>query len=122
MAQTSRYIRPFLEILFPGASEQTLLAYHAYIRKFAHFAEYAAAGFFAARAFSKSSVQLLKNHWILISLGLILTIAMLDETNQSLQRTRTASIWDVLLDFTGGITAIVIYYLITRIERKSFDY
>ena len=37
MSQTSRFIRPLLEFLFPAAPEETLLIYHGYIRKAAHF-------------------------------------------------------------------------------------
>ncbi|MEJ7848107.1 MAG: VanZ family protein [Pyrinomonadaceae bacterium] len=114
MPETSRFIRPLLEFFFPSASAETLTIFHGYIRKFAHLAEYAVAGFFAARAFSTSSIELLRKHWIVLSLVLTISIAWLDEFNQSLNSSRTSSVWDVLLDVTGGAFAISIYYFISR--------
>ena len=52
MAQTSRFIRPLLEFLFPNTPAETLQIYHAYIRKSAHFIEYAILAFWTARAFA----------------------------------------------------------------------
>ncbi|MBK9766529.1 MAG: VanZ family protein [Chloracidobacterium sp.] len=56
MDQTSRFIRPLLEFLFPSASSDTITLYHAFIRKFAHFTEYAILAFLAFRA-SRNSVE-----------------------------------------------------------------
>lgn len=114
MPQTSRFIKPLLEFLFPSASAETLIIYHGYIRKLAHFTEYAIVGFFAARAFSTSSIDVFRRYWVIISILLAASIAGLDEFNQSLDSSRTASIWDVLLDIFGGVTAIAVYYFIKR--------
>lgn len=114
MSETSRFLRPLLEFFFPSATPETLTVFHGYIRKFAHLAEYAVLGFFAARAFSTSSIELLRKHWLVLSLVLVFLIAGLDEFNQSLDSSRTGSIWDVLLDFVGGAFAISLYYLIRR--------
>lgn len=122
MSETSRIIRPILEFLFPGASEEMILTLLHGIRKFAHFAEYAVAGVLAARAFSTSSVPILRKFWIVISISLILLIAGLDEFNQSLDSSRTGSIWDALLDCAGGLTAIALYYLFAQTGHKSSEY
>jgi len=114
MPETSRFIRPLLEFFFPSATPETLTVFHGYIRKFAHLAEYAVVGFFAARAFSTSSTEIVRKHWIVLSLALIFLIAGLDEFNQSLNASRTGSIWDVFLDFAGGLAAVSFYYLIER--------
>ncbi|HSK73249.1 MAG TPA: VanZ family protein [Pyrinomonadaceae bacterium] len=111
MSNTSRFIRPILVFFFPNAPEETLLVYHFYIRKFAHFAEYAALAFFASRAFFASSQKFLRKYWFLTSLLLVLLIASLDEINQSFIPTRTGSVWDVLLDFSGGATMLIFVYL-----------
>jgi len=111
---TSRFIRPLLVFLFPEASAETLLIYHGYIRKFAHFAEYAVLGALAAHAFSNSSVQFLKKHWLFIAIGFILSIATLDEFNQSFENSRTASIWDVLLDLAGGLTTVFLAWIFKK--------
>ncbi|MBC7900311.1 MAG: VanZ family protein [Saprospiraceae bacterium] len=115
MSETSRFIRPLLEYFFPSALPETLTVFHGYIRKFAHFAEYAVVGLFAARAFSTSSIEFLKKYWFIFSLALVVSIAGLDEFNQSIGSSRTGSPWDVLLDFIGGAAAISFYYLIRRV-------
>ena len=71
MSNTSRFIRPLLEWFFPLAPEETLQIYHGYIRKFAHFAEYAALAFLAARAFRSSSIELVRKYWFVFALSLV---------------------------------------------------
>jgi VanZ family protein len=110
MSNTSRFIRPILVFLFPNAPEETLLIYHVYVRKFAHFAEYAVLAFFASRAFSLSSKNSLRKYWFPASFLLVFFIASLDEINQSFLATRTGSFWDVLLDISGGLTILLILY------------
>ena len=106
MAQTSRFIRPIIEFFFPTASPDTFLLVHAFIRKTAHFVEYAVLAMFAAKAFFHSSVRSLRNYWYAFSILLVLLIAAIDETNQWTNVSRTGSGWDALLDLSGGIAAI----------------
>jgi len=119
MSQTSRFIRPILEFLFPDAPESTLLIYHGYIRKFAHFAEYAVLALLASRAFFYSSWGFIKKYWHISALGLVLLTASLDETNQFFSTSRTGSGWDVLLDISGGITATLLYWLGRSFRERS---
>lgn len=118
MSNTSRFIRPLLEFLFPNAPEATLIIYHGYIRKLAHFTEYAILAFLAARAFWQSRKDSLRNYWYLFAFLLVLAVASIDELNQSFDVTRTGSIYDVLLDCFGGITMILFILLIERIKDK----
>lgn len=118
--QTSRFIRPLLEFLFPNAAAESLTIVHAYIRKTAHFTEYAVLAFFASRAFQKSSIIFLKRFWWLAGIILIFTIAAIDEYNQSFNSARTGSIYDVLLDFSGGLTMILFTALLKRIFYAKF--
>ena len=110
MTETSRFIRPILVFLFPDAPETTLAIYHGYIRKFAHFAEYAVLAFLASRAFIKAS-----GSWYVLAFGLTLAVAVLDEINQSFNPNRTSSEWDVILDVIGGVFAIVCFWLFTKL-------
>lgn len=119
MSNTSRFIGPLLRFLFPGSSEELLVTFHAFIRKFAHFAEYAALAFFASRAFRFSNKSLLKNFWFPLSLLLVFTIAALDEINQSFLSSRTSSFYDVLLDAAGGLTMLAFIFLISKFGKKS---
>jgi VanZ family protein len=106
---TSRIIRPLLLWLFPRASEETLNLVHFLVRKAAHFSEYAVMGILAGRAFSGSSIQFIRRHWFLFSLSLIALYALVDEYHQSFVPSRTASIFDSLIDTAGGLTALLVY-------------
>jgi VanZ family protein len=112
MNETSRIIRPLLEFIFPPAAPETLAIYHGYIRKLAHFVEYAVLAFFAFRAFGPYK------HRYGLALALAASIAALDEFNQSLNPARTSSPWDVALDVAGAAFTIAIFALIA-IRRRS---
>ena len=111
MAATSRFIRPIIEFFFPSAAPDTFLIVHAFIRKTAHFVEYALLAVFAARAFLGSSARLLSRYWYASSILFALIVAAIDETSQSANLSCTGSGWDVLLDLSGGIAAICILWI-----------
>ena len=119
MSETSRFIRPLLHFLFPNAPEETLIVYHAFIRKCAHFAEYAGLAFFAARAFSTSSIRLLRKYWSVFAFLIVVFVASIDEYNQSFNPARTGSGYDVLLDCAGGLTMILLFVLYKFLTRKD---
>lgn len=108
---TSRIIRPLMIWLFPGISEESLALVHAVVRKAAHFTEYAALGFLAARAFATSPKTVLRRYWFFISLGIVVVYALSDEYHQSFVPSRTSSIYDSLIDMSGGLTMLLLYAL-----------
>ncbi|HXG86593.1 MAG TPA: VanZ family protein [Pyrinomonadaceae bacterium] len=120
MSETSRFIRPLLHFLFPDSPEETLIIYHGFIRKFAHFAEYAVLSFWAARAFWSSSIQTLRKFWFAFAFLAVLFVASIDEFNQSFNAARTGSIYDVTLDCAGGLTMILLLCLYRILIRKPF--
>ena len=87
--------------MFPSTSPETLATIHFIIRKLAHFTEYAILGFLAARAFRTSP------RWFLISALLVVVYALIDEYHQSFVPSRTASVFDSLIDMAGGISALI---------------
>ena len=111
---TSRIVRPLVLWLFPGTSEASLQIIHFAVRKAAHFTEYALMGFLAARALSTSSHELLRRRWIVLVLLLIVVYACLDEYHQSYVPSRTASIFDSLIDSAGGLAGLLVYYRRSR--------
>ena len=104
---TSRIIGPLILWLFPNTSPETLAVVHFITRKIAHFTEYAILGFLAARAFRTSPRPAISQRWFLICMTLIVVYALVDEYHQSFVPSRTASIWDSLIDMTGGLAALV---------------
>jgi len=108
MSNTSRFIRPFLEWLFPNTPEEILIIYHGYIRKSAHFIEYAVLAFWASIAFWNSSKEFLRKFWYVAAFILVIAVASIDEFNQSFNTARTGTFYDVLLDASGGIFMILI--------------
>ena len=118
MSNTSRFIRPLLEFIFPNASIETLDVYHGYIRKLAHITEYAILAFWASRAFSNSSKEFLRRFWYVFVFILVALTASIDETNQSYLASRTGSIYDVLLDIAGGTAMILIFFTAWKFSRR----
>jgi VanZ family protein len=112
--QTSRFVGPLLEFFFPGMPEATRAVIHGYVRKTAHFTEYAVLAFLAVRACTLSASRSLRNWRYLLPLALVVLTASLDEWNQSFEASRTSSVWDVLLDITGGIAMLAFLRLMKR--------
>ncbi len=119
MSSTGLFIRPLLEFLFPNSPEEVLLIYHNYIRKFAHFTEYAGLAFFAARAFSSSSVNILRKLWFVFSIFLVVLMSLVDEYNQSLNPARTGSIYDVWLDAAGGFFMLLLIVIFKSPDKNK---
>lgn len=108
-------IRP-LHWLFPHLSDATLNFIHGVIiRKGAHFTEYAIFGLLAARAFRTSSRDILRSHWFLMALLVVIVYSLTDEFHQSFVPSRTASIYDSMIDACGGLAALCL----VRIRRGS---
>lgn len=116
---TSRIIRPLLVWLFPGITEATLTQAHFLVRKAAHFTEYAVLALLAVRAFRTSSRQALRQRWWLASFALVAVVALVDEWHQSFLPSRTGSIYDSLLDMTGGAVALTLAALMLARRRKK---
>ena len=110
-SNTSRIIRPLLLWLFPDISEASLLQAHFLVRKTAHFTEYALLALLAARAFLTSSNDALRRRWYVFAFALVAAVALLDEFNQSFNPARTGTIYDSLLDMSGGATALALVLL-----------
>ena len=107
-ANTSRIIGPLVLWLFPNTSPESMAVIHFVIRKIAHFTEYAILAYLAVRAFRTSPRAALANRWFLAALALIVIYALLDEYHQSFVPSRTASVYDSLIDMSGGLVTLLI--------------
>ena len=117
-SNTSRIVRPLLLWLFPDITDEGLLLGHFLVRKTAHFVEYGVLALLAARAFLSSSRPALRRHWFFFSFALAAIYALLDEFHQSFVSTRTGSIYDSLIDMTGGATALAFLLLWRSLQRR----
>jgi VanZ family protein len=106
-ANTSRIIEPLLRWLYPRITAAQLAQAHFIVRKCAHFTEYALLALLAARAFLSSTKNLLRRHWLICALLLVAAYALTDEYHQSFVPARTASIYDSMIDTTGGACALL---------------
>lgn len=111
--ETSRFIRPLIEFLFPSASPETITYIHFAVRKSAHFVVYFVLGIVASRAFARGDT--FRKYWPLYSLAVVITIASIDEFHQSFEPERTGAVADVLLDIFGGTMAAAVYALTARL-------
>jgi VanZ family protein len=106
---TSRFLVPFLRWLHPEIDADGLYRANLLLRKSAHFGEYALLGLLSFRAL-RLTLALPLLHHVGLALLLVLAVAGIDETRQAFLPTRTGSIRDVALDFTGGLfgTALIV--------------
>jgi len=104
---TSRIVRPLLLWLFPDISEERITVVHIIVRKISHFSSYAVLGFLAARAFLTSTIGALRQHWFAVGTFLVVTYSLIDEYHQSFVPSRSASIYDSLIDTAGGLCALI---------------
>ena len=102
---TSLVLRPVIW-LFPHVSEATLAALHFLVRKAGHLTEYAILALLAARAFRTSAREFLCTRWFWVSLLFVVGYSLSDEFHQSFVPSRTASIYDSMIDSVGGFVAL----------------
>ncbi|HKB67410.1 MAG TPA: VanZ family protein [Pyrinomonadaceae bacterium] len=117
-SNTSEILRPLLLWFFPNLSESRLAAVHFITRKAGHFTEYAVLAFLARRAFITSSRAFLQRYWFQLGLLLVVIYGLLDEFHQSFVPSRTASIYDSIIDVAGGFTVLLIFSLYGKNHRE----
>ena len=117
-ANTSVVLRPVLW-LFPHASEATLALIHFLVRKAGHLIEYAILALFAARALRTSTRELLRTRWFWVSLLFVVAYSLSDEFHQSFVPSRTASIYDCMIDSVGGFVALTMLWWRRHKKRKG---
>jgi len=95
----------------PHVSARTVQKLNFWVRKTAHFTEYATLACLLFRAFRADSLVAWKLRWAVYSLVVCVNWALLDELHQTFTRTRGGSINDSLLDSTGAIFALIVIAL-----------
>ena len=99
--------------LDPDISWRTIVRIRFYIRKAAHLTEYAILAMLAFRAL-RLSLDVSAPRLIGLALSLVIAVAALDELRQSFLATRTGSLRDVAIDFTGGALGVGLIVVLHR--------
>jgi VanZ family protein len=119
---TTEILRPMILWFFPNLNDSQVAMVHFFMRKAGHFTEYAVLAFLAWRAFSNSSKVFFREHWFALTLFLVVVYSLLDEFHQSFVPSRTASVYDSLIDIAGGLSALMLAKLFARrAERVRRD-
>jgi VanZ family protein len=109
---TSRFIEPLVQWLFPELSAAQRELLHAAVRKAAHAFEYAVLAALAYRALRESPSR---SRAVVFALGLVVAVAVADETHQRFEDSRTGSAVDVTIDVAGGAVALLLLSAIRRV-------
>ena len=111
--RTSRVIGPLLRWLKPGVSDETIRAVQFCIRKTGHVTVYAVLAWLFWRARRRPQPSDTRP-WDWRAAGEAAVFATLyaatDEWHQSFEPSREGSVWDVMLDATGGMLGLVVLW------------
>ena len=112
--RTQSLLDSLLAWLVSGLSRDKARMINFAARKSAHFIEYAALAALLYRAFRQDSPIPWRWRWAFYSFATLAVWALLDEYRQSLTRTRGGSVYDSLLDMSGGLFALLVIALLGR--------
>jgi VanZ family protein len=117
---TSRFLRPFLQIFKPDLNDEQFEKVHFVIRKTGHFVEYAILATLLWRALKSERwfSNLIPAAQFVAVLLLCAFYASTDEFHQSFVKGREPSAHDVALDSSGAAFGLAVYGVLTRKKRR----
>lgn len=80
---------------------------------------YAILAHFATRALLSSNKKWLKEYWVFWVFAIVFLCSLADEYHQSFEITRSASIYDSLIDIAGGLSYLILFSLLKKKKKKS---
>ena len=104
---TAGFLTPFLAWLFPAITPEHTAIVHRLLRKFGHFSEYFILAVLLMSALKgNDNGQSIRRSasWTLV---IVLLYAASDEFHQSFVASRSATLKDVFIDFTGGMCGTI---------------
>jgi VanZ family protein len=115
---TASVFEPILRWLWPGITGDQFLAIHYFIRKSAHFTEYFVFCVLLYRAV-RGGRKGWRWTWGFEALFFAAAYSALDEIHQAFVATRTASVYDSLLDSMGAFVAMGVLWLWFRLRQAA---
>jgi VanZ family protein len=117
--QTSRFLMPLLRWFVGEVDADTRYHVSMFVRKSAHLTEYGILALLTLRAawIAAGRAQLAPS--ACIALFVVVAVASADEFRQTFSAVRTGSPYDVLIDLTGGLIAIVGVTVISKRMRSA---
>lgn len=116
---TRSMIEVVLGWIMPEAKRGTVIRFNYYIRKAGHFTEYAVLAALLFRAFRADSTFKWRVTWAAYSFAIILAWALVDEYHQTFTSRRGGSIYDSLLDVTGGLFGLIVVALLSLRKNRA---
>lgn len=118
---TSRFIVPVLRWFKPDLSPAALRQAQFFIRKAAHFTEYALLALLLLSAMRQSLNPLARGwswRWATLALLICAAYAASDEFHQSFVPSRYGCAQDVMIDVAGAVMALTLVWLTGRWRRR----
>ena len=115
---TASIFEPLLRWIRPGITEDQFHAIHYFIRKSAHFSEYFIFCLLIYRAV-RGERKGWRWTWGFAALFCAAGYSALDEIHQAFVASRTASVYDSLLDSSGAFVAMGVLWLWFRLRRAA---
>jgi VanZ family protein len=115
--RTGSVLGRILYWLIPNLGEDRFAEIHHLIRKAAHFTEYFVFYVLLFRGI-RGDRRGWRLSWAAVALFIATGYSALDEIHQSFVASRTASVWDSLLDSTGAFAALIMVFLLFRFFRS----
>ena len=108
-----------MRFIYPGITQGLFDSIHFFLRKAGHFTVYAILALLLFRSFRSGAAARWRWNWAFASLLIVFFYALLDEYHQTFTRHRTASIYDSLIDTSGGTAALLSLWLFSHIKRNG---
>src|SRR5262249_22846224 len=115
---TRRAIEWVMRLFWKDESAPDIKETNFLIRKFAHFFEYAVLASLLFRACRADSPVRWRRSWVAATFGMVAVWSLLDEFHQTFTRTRGGSIYDSLLDSSGGLFALLVISLVCHFRER----
>jgi VanZ family protein len=119
---SSENTRGIIEVIlswFVQVRWSTVSEINRVVRKSAHFLEYAILALLLFRAFRAGSQVGWRIRWAIYTFAIIVVWALLDELHQSFTLSRGASIYDSMLDSSGGLFALGVTRIVYGKNRDA---